>query len=589
MDGSPETALDHARRDLFEAVRVAIGRDGALLTAGELWVARRLLALPDEAASLYARLFSRQPKIFRTGGLSYAEIARVDVAAAVLVAEGFAWDARALAPAASLADALTVAELKEVCRGLGRPLSGKRADLLTRVAEADARPALAARVGPSLWLRHRGLMRRLARLYLHDHAGDLSRLVIARMEIVRYPAYTPTGGAGLFPDRRGLLGYEAALVRRALLTEARAVEDAAAAIAAVERTPRPPDHQRRFSARRFDEELVLVAARALEQRGDPAGAEELYRRLLSAGTRYAGEAYWRRALCLASLGRADEGAALCAAAREEVDPVLARALERTGRRLARAAGRGWIPLPPLLRPDVREIPLPAAAFVGVRPGYASSRGALPVEEALADALAALGRGAIYGENALWTTLFGVLFRRVLFAPVPGMLPTPLLDAPLDLGRPGFAGRRQAEIAAAIGAITAGEAPDRLREAEVAREQVRGVRWDLFTGDHLARVAEALGGPALATLMRPFAEDWSGAAHGMPDLCVLPGPEVTLPGALPGRVPACVVLAEVKGPTDALRDGQRVWLDRLIRAGVRAELWNVRREAPSESAPASPLG
>jgi hypothetical protein len=56
--------------------------------------------------------------------------------------------------------------------------------------------------------------------------------------------------------------------------------------------------------------------------------------------------------------------------------------------------------------------------------------------------------------------------------------------------------------------------------------------------------------------------------------VLPGPEARLPDAHPARLPAGLVLAEVKGTGDVLRDEQLVWQDRLLRAGVAVEVWSV---------------
>ncbi|MBW1877749.1 MAG: VRR-NUC domain-containing protein [Deltaproteobacteria bacterium] len=75
---------------------------------------------------------------------------------------------------------------------------------------------------------------------------------------------------------------------------------------------------------------------------------------------------------------------------------------------------------------------------------------------------------------------------------------------------------------------------------------------------------------LETLLR---EGWR-AARGLPDLVVLPGPRIRLPGAMPSRLGEGLVLAEVKGPTDSVRDEQAAWFDRLLGAGAKVELWQV---------------
>lgn len=572
-----EEISDFARRDLALALDVVLARDHALLSAGEGLVARAWRALSEPASSLYARLFSRRPRIFWIEELQYKEVPDLPAAAAELVAAGFAWDAAALAPASALAEAHTVAGLQKAALALGRPRSGNRAELLARLSDAEARPAL---VRPGLWLRHRGLFRRFARLYLHEHDGDLSRLVVGRLGLVQPPPYTPTGGEGLFPCRRDLLAYEDALRQRAeaeTWDAERWVSEGLAAAARVEATPMAPDWRFRFSARRFDEGIALSAARLLERAEQPVLAESIYSRLLGAGIREAGEAAQRHALTLEALGRHDEAARRCAALRSEVDPASARAIDRTGRRLARKARLPWSPLPPLTSPAERTLRLPAAAHIGNRPGWSSGGAAHTVEGALAASVRALGREVHHGENELWSSLFGVLFRSVLFLPVPGMLPTPLLTGPLDLGTPGFYARRRDAIEALLAALAAGEGPDRVRaESDSFGLAISGVRWDRFNIELLAAVAKGVGPRALAALMRVFAEDWRGSHRGLPDLVILPGPEASLPDALPASLSPELVLAEVKGPTDSLRDSQRVWFDRLLALGLRVELWWVER-------------
>lgn len=565
---------DFARRDLRHAVEVALARDGSLLTAGESALLRAWLTLPDAPMSLFARLFGRQPRVFWLDELSYAEVVDAPAAARALVEAGFAFDAAALAPAAWLAEASTVPELKAAAVALGRPAGGLRADLVARLSDPEARPAL---VRPGLWLRHRGLFRRLCRLYLHDHAGDLSRFVVARLGLLRPPPYTPTGGQGLFPRRADLIAYEAALERMSRSEdwdEETLLAEGQRALETLEATPAPPDWRRRFSARRFDEGVAFAAARALERRKQPEAAEAIYGRLLSAGLRHAPEAALRRALCLDALGRPEEGAALCASARRDADPALTIALDRTGRRLARRAKLGWEALPSLRAPRARQVTLEAASPAGRRPGWVGGGRDGVVEEALAGMLAAHGRRAVFGENELWTSLFGLLFRDVLFAPVPGMLPTPLLHAPLDLGTPGFAERRRPLIEDVLAAIAAGEAAARLQvaAAENAGLAIAGVRWDRFDASTLLEVARAVDPSSLAAILRFFAEDWRGATSGLPDLCLLPGPACALEGAEPDALPPELLLVEAKGPTDAVRDAQRVWHDRLLAAGLNVEIW-----------------
>ena len=77
--------------------------------------------------------------------------------------------------------------------------------------------------------------------------------------------------------------------------------------------------------------------------------------------------------------------------------------------------------------------------------------------------------------------------------------------------------------------------------------------------------------------------------GLPDLVVCPGPAVRLPDAFPSQLPEGLLLAEVKGPGDTLRDAQVVWIDHLLARGATVEVWKVEREPLGRSGPtASPL-
>jgi hypothetical protein len=573
--------LDWSRQDLARAVGVVLERDGHLFSAGELVVLRAFLALPEQPASVYARLFGRVPRVFRVSELAYAEVPELPVAADRLLVEGFAWAAHRMAPLRLLLAAYRADELKVACRALGRPTGGKRADLEARLQDEPARAAFAE---PSLLIGHRGLFRRVTRLYLHDHQGDLSKLVVARLEFVRYPVYEPTGGAGLFPDRRELLAYEGGLARRWSLEGEALLAEVPAALDRVRVSPPPPAFRARFSGRRFDEELLLAAAAQREREKDWPAAALLYAGLIEAGSRYAAEAGWRLAMVEGHRGDPAAGVARCLVARAAAGPGLRAAADRTGRRLARAASLSWTPLPALRAPPERRVTLEAASSLGHRPGWATGGGVAPVEAAVVARLAAAGRRAVHAENELWHSLVGLLFREALFAPVSGMLPTALLHAPLDYGTPLFYAQRRGQIELILTELREGGGPERLRSVarRHAGEAIQGVRWDLFgdePGEGLAVVVAQIGGPALEALLRPLVEDLRSARRGMPDLCLLPGPALHLPGG-DRPVPETLLLAEIKGPGDSLRDDQRVWFDRLLTAGVPAELWLVEQARPA---------
>ncbi len=171
-----------------------------------------------------------------------------------------------------------------------------------------------------------------------------------------------------------------------------------------------------------------------------------------------------------------------------------------------------------------------------------------------------------------------------------MLPSALRSAPLDLGSPGFASRRQAWIQPVLQGLREGEACERLAAVWQAREgeAIAGVAWGRYPLELLQTVATDLGGAALASVLGLIAADWRQAPRGLPDLVILAGPELRLPDAFPSRLPPTALLAELKGPGDQLRDSQRLWLDRLLAAGVPAELWQVQAAPTSAAHFGSPL-
>lgn len=565
------------RRDLDAALSLALARDAHLLAAGELQLLRRFAALPEPARALFARLHARKPAAYPVSRLDYTEVPCTAAAAQTLVAAGMAEWAHAQWPDARLAAEQSVALLRARLREAGHRTGGTRAQLLERCARMGVPPD---RREPRIALRHRGLFRRVVRLALAGGRGGLERLVLARLGVLRFPAYTPTGGAGLWRTRRALVAWEEGARRRARLDDEEALADLPRALGAVEASPPGDPFRARWSARRHDEALCLRALALLERTDEVASAIEGYQRLLAARGGCPWTVRKRLALCLARAGRLRQAVEVCAGglaapgSQLQLEPG-AWALNRTGRQLARKARTGWRPLPPLDSCRERTVRLPSGPVRDRRPTFVVGGSPRWVEPAVVAALGAVGREARHVERALWTTLFAVLLRPALFAPVPGMLPSPLLRGPLDLGTPSF-WRARASVLESLLARVAQDPVGCLDRALAAHgtEAVVGTHWDLVDPGALREVVADLPGSALAAVLRVLAQDWRGGRRGLPDLVVLPGPAARLPGAALGRLPASVLFVEIKTPRDRLSDEQRIWLHRLGRAGAAAEVWRV---------------
>lgn len=556
---APEWAL----RDLHAVVSLGLERLHGLLEPAEQAVAHRILGLSGAAGFAYARLSARRRVAMTVNSVDLAGVPDPDAACDALVDAGLLGEGATWGQRLGLA---TVVQLRDWCRERGLPTSGRRDDLVARVVPAGPIPA------STRWVHrpHARLVARLERAALMDKRADRGQLVAERLGHVTWPTYEPTGGPVLFRDRDHLLRWEAtwgALSKDRLR--------AGAAVVALQRGD--GEAPARLSLQRGLVAVVVDHAAQLrrEKRSDEALA---WLDALGVSLR-TGPSGWalERARCLEDLGDLDralhvleEGLAHGLAGARRL------AIHRTGRRLARARHRAWVPDPPLRVARERQLTL-VPGVAGHRPTWTVDDRDLLVEDAAAARLAGLGRSTLRAEGGLLRTLFILLFREAVLASVPGQLPIAHLPGPLDLGRPAFAARRAGLVFRALDAIAAGQAPERIRASCDALQGVRiaGVSRDLTDPEPWVAAAESLGPKGLRTVLGPLLVHGFRAARGLPDLLLLRGPEVSLPGAHPKRVGAGALWIEVKGPGDTLSDHQRVWLDRLQRAGVPAEVWRVR--------------
>jgi len=378
------------------------------------------------------------------------------------------------------------------------------------------------------------------RVYLQSPWADRSLLVAERLGNLRWARYTPTGGPGLWPDRRTLTTWERA---------------------------------------RGGEWVDPGEPLRLALQGPPAAGWSAWSRAVEAVLATGPDADTLRALLAAGAavriplvraleaeGRHAEAFAACAGPRDAAEGL---ALTRTAARLARRLGVGVPPHPPLQEPRVRSFVLAPGPPSGGRPTWVVDDVARTVEASMIALVRAAGRAATHAENWLWTSLYALVFRDLYFLPVPGMLPTPRRAGPLDVGTAGFASRRAAAVDARLRAL-AEEGPARFVSGWEG-ERLAG----LADGEAASAAAASVPGAMAAAVLGRLAREGWDAARGLPDLYLPPGPAVRLEGAVPGALSAEALLAEVKGPTDALRDEQRVWHHHLRCAAIPVELWILR--------------
>lgn len=553
--------MNAAVADLFHVIDRALERGASLLTAGERAVVRRMRELQGPAAIAYARLTTRVGSVHGVDGLTIADVPDVRQALAELASAGLVdglvrWDDRARA--------LTKPDLQSALRRLGLPHRGRRDVLVLRLQ------------GHRGWssrrfvrVRHRALVRRLERWAFLRPFPDRATLVKDRLGIVRWPAYRPTRGAVLPERRQAWLAYEALADglegRGAPLTPERAL------VALSDGTARLPG---RLDLTRVLGRALLDEGYALERQQRPAEACALYERMVRGGGMALPTVAFRWAQAEVARGRPRDALDLLREARPLAAPANRLGLVRTMSRIARKTGQSVAPEDPLRPPTRRGIRLTRHPTSMGRPRWGAD--GLVVEAAVCRWLREHGRLARFGEGRPYGTLFALLFADVLFMEVPGALPVRFLTAPIDLGTRHFRAAREDAIAEVFAAVDRGDAPRRLHDAwdRWAGVRIAGARWEGSTPRELQTLAEHLGPRGLRTILEPMIDHGPREGAGLPDLVVWPGSAVRLPDALPSRLGPGLCLVEIKGPTDRLQDRQRMWMDRLVRADVRTELWEV---------------
>ena len=105
----------------------------------------------------------------------------------------------------------------------------------------------------------------------------------------------------------------------------------------------------------------------------------------------------------------------------------------------------------------------------------------------------LGYKGYHCEGRIVTTLFGLLFWDVIFAPIPGAFETPYQTAPLDIFEDTFYHAREELIEKRLDEICANNARQIIQTVDDEHRErgtwCLGVRWDLFPKEDLLEIAE----------------------------------------------------------------------------------------------------
>ncbi len=555
MDGSDDGGAGWGVRDLHARLRLGLARGRGLWRSDEQAHVQAWLDLRGEAALAAARAAG-----WVVPGWPAARWS--DEVAGSLLARGLvvAIEDRAVRRGLARREALVRAAQRVGCVSVGR-VEEVRARL--DAVDADVEGVFYALARPRL-------LRDVTRWATLRPWPDPSNEVLERLDRVRWPAY-PIDGDGVVPARERWDAWADRMDEPGCgtLTEA---------VALLGAPWRPPGHLDVSGAvvRAWTEALLAAPSR------DASGL----RALAEVAGVHGVSAWVGAAEAFAAVGAWADAAETLQVASVRVRPIDRPALERCASRWVRLGLPRPAPRPPRRPAPRRDLSLVAAGDAGRR-RWLGGGGETVIERAVVDHLAAHGRAAVAGEGALWRSVVGLLLAGPSFDVACGQLPVARLSGPLDAWTPSYAERRVEALERLREQVHAGRARE-IVEAAVGRFggcRLTGVRWRLLPAEGWLRVVEALPPVALWAMVEGFLREGRAFAIGLPDLVVLPGDPVCLAGAFPSKVGDGLLLVEVKGPTDALRDAQRVRHDQLLDMGLPVEVWYVR----ASQVPVAPTG
>ncbi len=502
-----------------------VERYGHLLDGRHHRLLTDLLALSDDAQRLCARILTRKAHPLRETTLAYAEVLRPEQALAELAALGVI-TRNGDVPADRLLKLLRKDELVETFPSLDPRL--RKEDmcrvLLSRVAEERLKHAISARhrwvcvAEPALW-------HLVKLLYFGDAGHDWSAFVIRDLGMVRYEevALTSQRFASASDIADEITCRQLAALSRRLDEHPMLGPELVTHLQKPRRDRFSEARRRRALLRigqwyeRNKETAVAVAAYELAE-VHPA-RERIVRSLHKAGQHERAEAWLQRIRCQPQSDDERQFAA------------------RFGKR-----GAGY-------QPPVTEIPIPA-----VRPD---------VEQQALELLLEEGQWGAHVENSLMRTLTGLLYWPALFADVTGAFTNPFQFAPNDLYRDDFAANRHAAIKD-IEAMSDAQATRALLTTAQEKHGIANtlVNWALIDSLGLDAILRAMPIADVRRVAAFLIRNLQTRRSGLPDLFI-------------ARGPGDYELVEVKGPTDQLQPGQRVWLRRLAELEIPARVVKLR--------------
>lgn len=511
-----------------------------LLSLEERAFIERFASLPQNAQALLVRLIMRKHDVFRGSKIRYPEIGDIAVAAAPLVDAQWLDDQPQLT-LTELFDLLRREEL-DALFAAASTRSLTKAGLLAVLQpqhlhsrtfsswrQSPEEHAYRVLVGP--------LCTQLRLLFFGSFHQDWSEFVLVDLGIFEYPPVRLDSASRGFRCRADIEAFYRLHACRAQLYAGVPLNEVRAAI------PEHPIETGWIEGRRA--KLLFDIAYRYEREGDLANALSIYHQSSHPGARL------RHIRVLERAGAHEE--ALEAAMDAHRAP--ASAAERQG--LERV-------IPRLYRHVGLEMAHPRAASVPcLELELAASE--WRVEEAVRRQLESQGASVFYVENALITSVFGLLFWEAIFLPVPGAFFHRFHAAPMDLYEPAFAQRRLESITSCFEQLDSAAYLTTIRENFRHKQGISCafVAWGRFTESLLELALACVPAKHWRVLFERLLENLRDHTTGLPDLIQF-WPQS-------GRYE----LIEVKGPGDRLQDHQQRWIRFLVAHDIPVRVAHVR--------------
>jgi hypothetical protein len=199
----------------------------------------------------------------------------------------------------------------------------------------------------------------------------------------------------------------------------------------------------------------------------------------------------------------------------------------------------------------------AAAIVRQDMALPRAESGIPVETVLAGHLSRPDAPAVYVENTLINSLFGLLFWDAVFAPLPGAFFHPFQSGPADLHSADFQQRRATLFEAGFAQFDSGGYKQAIWRNFRAKAGIQSpfVFWESIDEALLAMALDCLPPLHLRKCFERILQDIKTNRSGLPDLIQFWPAEKRYQ------------MIEVKGPGDRLQDNQVRWLHYFAEHGI----------------------